>query len=102
MFILFNTDKNESIPIKNEQKLYRIHVILIKLTNMELNIGDRVWVQEYDASGVPLRLHYAEVLAIVPSLENPPQVMVTYMDGKRRDECVPIEYIKKYSKKESF
>lgn len=74
----------------------------MKLINMELNIGDRVWVQEYDVSGVPLRLHYAEVLAIVPFSEKPPQVMVAYMDGKRRDECVPIEYIKEYCKKEYF
>lgn len=74
--------------------------MFIKFTDVELNIGDRVWVQEYDAFGIPLRLHYAEVLAIVPFAEKPPEVMVAYMDGKQKDECVPIEYIKIYCKKE--
>ena len=74
----------------------------MKTTDVELNIDDRVWVQEYDADGDPLRLRYAKVLGIVPHKEQPPEVMVSYLDGQRKDECVPLKYIKEYCKKRIF
>lgn len=69
----------------------------MKTIDMELNIDDRVWVQEYDSDGEPLRLRYARVLGIVPHEEKPPEVMVSYLDGRRKDECVPLEYVKEHS-----
>ena len=56
----------------------------MKTIDMELNIDDRVWVQEYDSDGEPLRLRYARVLGIVPHEEKPPEVMVSYLDGRGR------------------
>ena len=74
----------------------------MKIIDMELNIDDRVWVQEYDSDGEPLRLRYAKVLGIVPHEEKPPEVMVSYLDGRRKDECVPLEYVKEHCKKDYY
>ena len=74
----------------------------MKTIDMELNIDDRVWVREYDSDGEPLRLRYAKVLGIVPHEEKPPEVMVSYLDGRRKDECVPLEYVKEHCKKDYY
>ncbi|MFR5958588.1 MAG: hypothetical protein ACLUHA_02520 [Bacteroides stercoris] len=50
----------------------------------------------------PLRLRYAKVLGIVPHEEKPPEVMVSYLDGRRKDECVPLEYVKEHCKKDYY
>lgn len=42
----------------------------MKTIDMELNIDDRVWVQEYDSDGEPLRLRYAKVLVLYLTRRN--------------------------------
>lgn len=74
----------------------------MKLIDVKFDVGDRVWVQEYDSFGEPLRLHYAEVLGVIPFAVGASYIMVTYLDGKRKDECIPMEYIKEYCKKENL
>ena len=37
----------------------------MKQTDIELKKGDRVWVQEFDYFGDPLRLRFAEVLGMI-------------------------------------
>lgn len=75
----------------------------MKRLDVELKKGDRIWVQEYDFFGDPLRLRFAEVLGVVHTptgLE--PHVTVRYLDGNRKYECVPFERIKEYCKKEIY
>lgn len=75
----------------------------MKQTDVELKKGDRVWVQEYDYFGDPLRLRFAEVLGIVrlPG-EDVPQIAVHYLDGNQKHECVSQKRIKEYCKKEDY
>lgn len=69
--------------------------------DVELKKGDRVWVQEYDYYGDPLRLRFAEVLGVVHATEEKtPHVAVHYLDGNRKYECISKERIKEYCKKE--
>lgn len=73
----------------------------MKQTDVELKKGDRVWVQEYDYFGDPLRLRFAEVLGVVHTpMETMPSVTVRYLDGNRKYECIPWEHIKEYCRKE--
>lgn len=75
----------------------------MKQTNVELKKGDRVWVQEFDYFGDPLRLRFAEVLGVVRiPTESSIQVTVRYLDGNRKYECVSVDRIKEYCKKEDF
>lgn len=75
----------------------------MKQLDVELKKGDRVWVQEYDFFGDPLRLRFAEVLGVVriPS-DRVPQVTLRYLDGNQKSECVSMDRIKEYCKKEDF
>lgn len=75
----------------------------MKQLDVELKKGDRVWVQEYDFFGDPLRLRFAEVLGVIciPS-DRTPQVTLRYLDGNQKYECVSIDRIKEYCKKEGF
>lgn len=75
----------------------------MKQLDVELKKGDLVWVQEYDFFGDPLRLRFAEVLGVVriPS-DRMPHVTLRYLDGNQKYECVPMERIKEYCKKEDF
>lgn len=75
---------------------------MMKSIDVELEVGDRVWVQEYDVFGEPLRLRFAEILGIVRFTKKPFEIMVNYLDGKREDKCVSLEHIKEYCKKESY
>lgn len=75
----------------------------MKQTDIELKKGDRVWVQEYDYFGDPLRLRFAEVLGMIHMpIGSPPQVALRYLDGNRKYECVSVDRIKEYCKKEEF
>lgn len=75
----------------------------MKQTDVELKKGDRVWVQEYDCFGDPLRLRFAEVVGVVKlPREDTPQIAVRYLDGNRKHECVSPERIKEHCKKEDY
>lgn len=75
----------------------------MKQTNVELKKGDRVWVQEFDYYGDPLRLRFAEILGVVRiPTESSIQVTVRYLDGNRKYECVSLDRIKEYCEKEDF
>ena len=75
----------------------------MKQTDMDLQKGDRVWVQEYDFFGDPLRLRFAEVLSVVHlPTEDTPQVTVRYLDGNRKYECISMDRIKEYCKREKI
>lgn len=75
----------------------------MKQADIELKRGDRVWVQEYDFFGDPLRLRFAEVLGVIRiPTGDIPQVTLRYLDGNRKYECVSVDRIKEYCKKEDF
>jgi hypothetical protein len=75
----------------------------MKQTNVELKKGDRIWVQEYDFFGDPLRLRFAEVLGVVRlPTDNAPIITVHYLDGNRAFETVPMNRVKEYCKQEEF
>lgn len=73
----------------------------MKQINVELKKGDRVWVQEYDFFGDPLRLRFAEVLGIVRlPTDDTPIITVHYLDGNRAFETVSADRIREYCKQE--
>lgn len=75
----------------------------MKQIDVELKKGDRVWVQEYDCFGDPLRLRFAEVLGVVNiSGEAVPRIAIHYLDGSRKHECISPERIKEYCRKEEY
>lgn len=75
----------------------------MKQTDVELKKGDRIWVQEYDFFGDPLRLRFAEVLGIVRlPTEVAPLITIRYLDGNRAYETVSAERIKEYCKPQEF
>ncbi|MCD8183162.1 MAG: hypothetical protein LUE99_08790 [Bacteroides sp.] len=75
----------------------------MKQVDVNLKKGDRIWVQEYDFFGDPLRLRFAEVLGVVSvPIGDAPQVTVRYLNGNQKYECISAERIKEYCQKEEF
>lgn len=69
--------------------------------DIELKKGDRVWIEEKDALGNPLRLRPAEVLRanfFSSIMKVDTYVAVHYLDsGDVKYECVALEQIKGFN-----